>query len=46
MYLRSKGQGETELMKAANASNPGSFDLTILRPSVIFGAEDKFLDSA
>ena len=46
MYLRSKGQGEAALMKAANGNGGGlpTFDLTILRPSVIFGAEDKFLN--
>src|ERR1035437_7291402 len=44
MYLRSKGQGETALIQAANAGDPRRFDLTILRPSVIFGAGDKFLN--
>lgn len=49
MYLRSKGQGEAVLMQAAAGANAGAgaragFDLTILRPSVIFGAEDKFLN--
>ena len=48
MYLRSKGQGEAVLMQAASAgAGPGAqaaFDLTILRPSVIFGGEDKFLN--
>lgn len=45
MYLRSKGQGEAALMQAAagNATSAG-FDLTVLRPSVIFGAADKFLN--
>lgn len=42
MYLRSKGQGEAVLTKAATGQ-PG-FDLTILRPSVVFGADDKFLN--
>jgi NADH dehydrogenase len=37
MYLRSKGRGEQVLRHAALA-------LTVLRPSVIFGAEDKFLN--
>jgi NADH dehydrogenase len=37
MYLRSKSRGEQVLQHA-------SLDLTILRPSVIFGAEDKFLN--
>jgi uncharacterized protein YbjT (DUF2867 family) len=37
MYLRSKGHGEVALLRAGLA-------LTLLRPSVIFGAEDKFLN--
>lgn len=37
MYQRSKARGEAAL-QAAN------LDLTILRPSVIFGADDKFLN--
>lgn len=37
MYQRSKAQGEQVLQAAA-------LDLTLLRPSVIFGAEDKFLN--
>ncbi|NMM21571.1 MAG: complex I NDUFA9 subunit family protein [Rhodoferax sp.] len=49
MYLRSKGQGEAVLIQAAMGAGAGvgaqaGFDLTILRPSVIFGAEDKFLN--
>lgn len=46
MYLRSKGQGETALLQAASADKGArsAFALTILRPSVIFGAEDKFLN--
>jgi uncharacterized protein YbjT (DUF2867 family) len=36
-YLRSKTTGETVLQSAG-------LDLTLLRPSVIFGAEDKFLN--
>ena len=44
MYLRSKGQGEAVLMQAAGIGAAAAFDLTILRPSVIFGAEDKFLN--
>ena len=45
MYLRSKGQGEAVLFQAAtgHATSVG-FDLTVLRPSVIFGAGDKFLN--
>ncbi|MDO9195604.1 complex I NDUFA9 subunit family protein [Rhodoferax sp.] len=45
MYLRSKGEGEAALMRAAGAGLDAAFDLTILRPSVIFGAEDKFLNA-
>jgi len=49
MYLRSKSQGEVVLMQAAQGSGAGAsaqagFDLTVLRPSVIFGAGDKFLN--
>jgi NADH dehydrogenase len=40
-YLRSKGRGEAVLLRAAAESG---LKLTILRPSVIFGAEDKFLN--
>lgn len=36
-YLSSKGQGERELLAAG-------LDLTILRPSVIFGEHDRFLN--
>lgn len=44
MYLRSKGQGEAVLLQAAGTGANAAFDLTILRPSVIFGHEDKFLN--
>jgi NADH dehydrogenase len=44
MYLRSKGEGEAVLLRAAGSADSAAFDLTILRPSVIFGAEDKFLN--
>ena len=44
MYLRSKGQGEAVLLRAATLTEPPAFALTILRPSVIFGAQDKFLN--
>ena len=50
MYLRSKGQGEAALLKAAKHGVMGAqgsgtgFALTVLRPSVIFGAQDKFLN--
>jgi len=37
MYQRSKARGETALQSAG-------LDLTVLRPSVIFGADDKFLN--
>lgn len=41
MYLRSKGRGEQVLRAAAAA---GAIDLTVLRPSVIFGTEDRFVN--
>ncbi|OIQ69275.1 3-beta hydroxysteroid dehydrogenase/isomerase family protein [mine drainage metagenome] len=47
MYLRSKSRGEAVLLQAAQADAAGGrdgFDLSILRPSVIFGAQDKFLN--
>jgi NADH dehydrogenase len=49
MYLRSKGEGEAVLIQAAEGAGAGAagqagFDLSILRPSVIFGADDKFLN--
>jgi uncharacterized protein YbjT (DUF2867 family) len=48
MYLRSKGEGEAVLIQAACGAGAkaggAGFDLSILRPSVIFGAEDKFLN--
>jgi NADH dehydrogenase len=37
LYLRSKAQGEAVLRSAG-------LDLTILRPSVMFGAEDRFMN--
>jgi NADH dehydrogenase len=39
-YLRSKGRGEAVLLDAAKQG----LQLTLLRPSVIFGADDKFLN--
>jgi NADH dehydrogenase len=41
MYQRSKARGEAVLGQAAQV---GSLKLTVLRPSVIFGAEDRFLN--
>ncbi|OYT93081.1 MAG: NAD-dependent dehydratase [Burkholderiales bacterium PBB3] len=41
-YLRSKGRGEAALLHPADSSY--SLDVTVLRPSVIFGAEDKFMN--
>jgi NADH dehydrogenase len=38
MYLRSKSEGERVLRQAR-------LDLTVIRPSVIFGAEDRFLNT-
>ncbi|MBC7718909.1 MAG: complex I NDUFA9 subunit family protein [Chitinophagaceae bacterium] len=38
MYMRSKARGEAVLLSSG-------LDVTILRPSVIFGAEDKFLNT-
>jgi NADH dehydrogenase len=40
-YLRSKERGEAMLLQAAAGSD---LELTILRPSIIFGAKDKFLN--
>lgn len=42
MYLRSKARGEAVLLQAA--ALPAGLQLTLLRPSVIFGAEDRFLN--
>ena len=41
MYQRSKARGEKVLHAAVQTAN---LELTILRPSVIFGADDKFLN--
>jgi uncharacterized protein YbjT (DUF2867 family) len=44
-YLRSKGRGEAVLLHHVNAAHPTEgLDVTVLRPSLIFGAEDKFLN--
>lgn len=40
-YQRSKARGEAVLAEAARA---GALRLSVLRPSVIFGAEDRFLN--
>ena len=42
MYLRSKARGEAALREAA--SSAFGLQLSVLRPSVIFGAEDRFLN--
>jgi NADH dehydrogenase len=41
-YLRSKSRGEAVLLARADAA--ALPEVTVLRPSVIFGAEDKFLN--
>lgn len=42
MYLRSKGRGEKTLLRLRAVSG---FPVTILRPSVIFGLDDQFLNT-
>jgi uncharacterized protein YbjT (DUF2867 family) len=44
MYLHSKSRGEAVLLQAAGAGLTAAFELTIFRPSVMFGAEDKFIN--
>lgn len=41
-YQRSKAAGEAVLHQAAQAAGAAALDVTILRPSVIFGREDRF----
>ena len=41
-YLRSKAAGEAVWQQALGMGTTAGGDLTILRPSVIFGAEDRF----
>ena len=41
MYQRSKARGEKVLQTAVQTAN---LELTVLRPSVIFGADDKFIN--
>ena len=41
MYQRSKARGEKVLQAGAQTAN---LELTVLRPSVIFGADDKFIN--
>ncbi len=43
MYQRSKARGEAVLQAAAQS--PRGLGLTLLRPSVVFGREDKFLNT-
>ncbi len=47
-YLRSKGRGEAVLLHpglpVSSAQTARDLHVTVLRPSVIFGAEDKFLN--
>jgi NADH dehydrogenase len=49
MYLRTKGEGEAIFIQAAMGAGAdvhvqAGFDLTLLRPSVIFGADDQFIN--
>ena len=44
LYLRSKWAGETVLREAADAEGAARLDLTLLRPSVMFGEEDRLLN--
>lgn len=43
LYLRSKAQGEQALRAVVQAAG-GALALQVLRPSVIFGAEDRFIN--
>ncbi|MBK6569126.1 complex I NDUFA9 subunit family protein [Candidatus Aalborgicola defluviihabitans] len=42
-YLRSKGRGEAALLHPGDAAS--ALNVSVLRPSVIFGAEDRFLNT-
>jgi NADH dehydrogenase len=44
LYLRSKSRGEAVLRQAAANGAQAPFALSVLRPSVVFGAEDQFLN--
>jgi uncharacterized protein YbjT (DUF2867 family) len=43
-YLRSKAAGEAALKGVATAAAASKIDLTILRPSIMFGVDDRFMN--